>query len=321
MKQIKKILKFIIVLACIIYLVRFFYANRDSLQIAFNLNFLTIVYIIVLSIIYLLLYSYRFKIILEKCSGCRVPFFPWFKILILSRFLNMVFSQMGNIYRGLSLKKDYNISYTRYISSFTSFAWMDTCLNLITGIVVIVIVKPDMKVGQFEAWLVLLVLICIALPVPVAAQILLRKTNFKYSSLVWVKSKLSEVLTVTFNNLKDKIYLSRIIILGLVLFGQSILGYYILFRSFDIRLGLPELAVFYILLKVSFFFQITPGNIGIQEIAHGFLGEQIGVGMAEGILVSVVIRIISTTLIILLGLFSGGIDLLRHRKDYAKSAD
>lgn len=321
MNRFKKIFRAILVVLCVAYLVRFFYKGKDSLDIVFNLNFITIFYIITLQLLYHLLVSYRFQLVLEKCSGSKLPFFPWFKIFVLGRFFNTVFLQAGNVYRSVRLKQDHNISYTRYISSFTSFAWMDTCINLIITMVVIIVLNPDFRIGQFIAWKILTVLTITIAAIPILAEALLRKMNFKNKYLHWSHSKLSEVLTVSIQNLKDRVYLLKIILLGLVVFLRTCVLFYICFLSFDIHVNLPTLAVFYALFKLSTYVNLTPGNLGVQELAYGFLSEQMGIGMAQGILVSAFIRVIGTCVIFVLGLIFGGIDLLRHRKDYSKMED
>jgi uncharacterized protein (TIRG00374 family) len=320
LKQIKTLLKIAIVTACIVYIVSFFYTNRKSLNIVVRLNFITLSALVLLWFSYMLIYSWRFQFILQKCSSRKIAFGRWFKILITGNFLNMVFSQLGNFYRGIMLKKEHDISYTSYITTFASFAWMDTWMNLILAVVIILLIKPDLKIGPFPASFLLVIICAVIIILPVVASFFLRFIRFKNRYLDWTKSKLSHVLTTTIDNIKDVSFLLKIILLGIVIFILTIFSYYVLFAGFDIQLTLPVLAVFCTLLSLSTFFVITPGNIGIQEIAFGFISQQLGIGMAQGILVSVVSRIINTALTILLGVLFGGINLLRHREDYSQAS-
>jgi len=318
LNKFKKIFRLILIVICVAYLMRFFYKSRDSLQIAFTVNFKIIFYIILLQLIYYLLVGYRFQLVLEKCSGCKLNFLPWLKIFILGKFLNTVFSQVGSIYRSVRLKQDYSVSYTRYISSFTSMAWMDTCMNLVIAAAVIVVLNPGFRIGQFVAWKILTILTIVVIALPVLAEILLRKINFKNRYLNWLHSKLSEVLTVSVNNLRDMAYLLKIGLLGLAVFIRTCVMFYVYFSAFDVHVSLPALAVFYTLFKLSTFIVLTPGNLGVQEVAYGFLSEQMGIGMAQGVLVATFIRVVGTCSISALGVTLGGMDLLRHRRDYAE---
>lgn len=315
-KTLKKILRLIIVAICAAYLVGFFIQKREALSIAFKLDYRLILAIIGLQLLYYLLQSYRFQIVVEKCSDRKLPFFPWLKLFVLGRFLNTIFSQTGNVYRSVRLKTDYGISYTKYIGAFASIAWLDTCMNLGIAVVVIAIANPGFQIGKFTAWKILTVLSAVFIVVPILSEILLRKMNFKNNYLTWVRSKLSEVLTVSVRNLRDPIFLLKFFAIGMVIFVRTCILFHLYFRVFDIYVSLPALAVFYALFKLSFFIVLTPGNLGIQEVAWGFLSEQMGFGMAEGVLVSAFIRAIGTAVICTLGLVFGGADLIKHRKEY-----
>jgi uncharacterized protein (TIRG00374 family) len=255
--------------------------------------------------------------VLEKYSGRPLPFYPWFRIYTLAQFFNMIFPQMGNIYRAVSLKKNHSISYTEYITGFASFAWMDLCINMMIALAVILFNNPHFKIGRLGAWQTLLVILIGIIIAPVLAEALLNKIRFENVYLGWIRSKLLETLTATVKSVGDKVYLLKIILLGLVGFIQTVLAYYVLFLSLNTPLSLSALAVFYSLLKLGTFVSITPGNIGVQEVAFGFLSEQMNFGMAQGVLVSVFGRILHTSLIAMLGILFGGIDLLKHRKDYS----
>ncbi len=318
LKQIKALLRIVIAAACIVYIISFFYVNRNSLSIVIKLNFITLSALVLLFFCYLLVHGWRLQLILQKCSGRKIAFWQWFKILTIGNFLNMVFSQLGNVYRGIKLKKEHDISYTSYIASFASFAWMDTCMNLVLAIVIILLIEPDLKISSFPASFLLVIICAVIIALPVIASFFLRFIRFKNSYLDWTKSKLAQVLTTTLDNIKDISFLLKIISLGIAVFAITVFSYYVLFAGFDMRLSLPALTVFCTLLNLSTFFVITPGNIGIQEIAFGFISQQFGVGMAQGILVSIVSRIISTALTILLGVLFGGMNVIKYRSKYAE---
>ena len=315
MDKIKKILKLAVFLLCAVYIVKYFYANWDSLQIAFKINKLMIACIIFISVTTLITFAYRFKIIMHKCSGKNPPFWQWFKVIMLARFYNLFFAQSGNIYRGVELKRRFGISYTDYVSASVSFGWMDICLDLIITEAIIILIRPDFMLGVFKAYqfvaLLLLVIICL----PIFADFLLKRISTNASTLLWIKSKLSQVLTATISNIKDLSYLAKIVIWGLLVAAQTLIVYYILFKSFDIKLDIPSLMLFYALLKLSSTVIITPGNIGIQEIAFGVLSTQIGGGMAQGILISAISRVLGSSIIIILALILGGSGLFSKRKN------
>ena len=319
LKKYKEIFRWLIALVCILYLVIFFYKNQDSLQIAFKLDYKIIFYVIILQFIAHLLTNIRFQLIIQKCTSVKLKFFYWMKLYFLGRFLNLVFPQSGNLYRSVKLKKDFGISYTNYISSFTSFAWMDTFIDFFIAFIVIIITNPAYKLGPFYASAVLIVLGLTILTIPILTELIFRKLKFKNKKINWLHSKLHEVLVVLIRNLKDPVFMAKITFLGLAIFIRTSLAFYIYFSIFDINITLPAIVLFTSLYKLTTFIVITPANIGIQEVAYGFLSEQTQIGMASGVIVSATVRVISNIFIIIIGLTLGGFDLVKKRKEFAEN--
>ncbi len=316
MKKLKLILRLIVLAACLAYLIKFFFDNKETIEIAFTIDAKLLAAIIALQPFFYLLQSWRYKIVMEKCSGKILPYLPWLKIYILARFLNTIFSQTGNIYCSVRLKKDFGVSYTRYIGGHASMTWLDTCMNLVMALIVILIFDPAFMIGRFAAWHILTLITAAIIAGPILAQLILRRMSFDNRILSWIHVRSSEAVGVTVDNLKDPAYLLKIFLIGVLLFVRTCVVFYIYFLCFDIRVPLPVLAVFYAIFKVSSFIVLTPGNLGVQEVVWGILSENMGIGMAQGVLVAAFIRVVGTVSIFALGIPLGGADLLKHRKDY-----
>jgi len=315
-KKIANILRWIIAVICLAYIVNFFCKNTEELKKLSLFQPIILVYIILLQLIYHTLNGMKFKIVLEKCSNKKVKFLPWMKIFILGRFLNTVIPQSGNIYRGITLKKQFDVSYTRYISGYSSFAWMEIFVNLFIAALAIFLINPGFRIGSLSAWKTLIFLSLISLAFPILIELIFNKITFKNQNLNWLHSKLAEVITVSVSNLKDPVYMLKIVLFTIIIFARTCLAFYLYFKVFNLDVSLPALLVFCSLFKISAFIIITPSNIGIQELAYGFLCEKMEIGAAQGILVSALIRVVSVSVIIILGIALGGKDLIRRRKDY-----
>ncbi len=309
-----RLIKLVIFLLCTGYIIHYFYTNRHSLQITFRIDPSIIAGIIFISFLGLLTMAYRFKLIIHKCSGINPPFWQWFSILTLARFYNFIFAQSGNIYRGIEFKKKFGIAYTDYISAGISFTWMDLSIDLILSMIIISLVRPDLRLFGCKANIVVALIAACIILLPIAANFVLKAVLVKMPPLVWIKSKLSQVISAALNNIKDIKYLAKIIIWGLLVTVQTIFVYHLVFKSFSFKLNLPALMLFYSLLKISSVFIITPGNIGIQEIAFGVLSSEIGTGMAEGILISAFIRVIGTSTIIAIVIVAAVLDIIKKPK-------
>lgn len=311
----RKILRWALALACTAYIIRFFIKNTDDFKLLGKLHPGTILAIAALAVLGHVIFCFRFQMVLKKCSGTSVPFFHWFKIVILGRFLTLLAPQAGNIYRSIALKKHYRIPHTRYASSFFSFVWMDACVNLILAILIVVIVQPNLSIGRFRAIHLLTGTFVLILLAPILTEVILRLVKFQNSRLSWLHGRLSEMFSVSVANLRDGVFMLKFLLMGMVAFVDTIAIFFLCFRAMDMPINLPALALFYVVLRLSTFIIITPGNLGVREIAYGIISEQMKFGMAQGILISIIIRIIGTTVIIVLGIIFGGIGLLRHRDD------
>jgi len=75
-------------------------------------------------------------------------------------------------------------------------------------------------------------------------------------------------------------------------------------------LDLPSAALFFTVLTLLNQIVITPGNLGIKEVAYGVLAQQLQIGMAQGILVSLILRVLTLVVTTALGLAFGGRGLL-----------
>lgn len=319
--HLKTIARFGIIIACCAYILFFFYQNAETIQVAFHMNIQWLIMILILQPVFYILQSWRYKMVIEKCSQVTLPFGPMLKIYILARFLNTLFSQTGNVYSGIRLKKDFNITYTKYISGHASMTWIDLVMNLAMAVILIILLQPQLMIGQFTAWKFLSILMIFFVIMPFGARLLLSKMRFKNRYLIWTHTKLAEVITTTTQTCKDPSFLAKTFGLGALLFIRTIIVFSIFFMSLGSEVNIPVLAVFYVLFKLSTFIVITPGNLAVQEVVWGFLSENMGIGMAQGVLVSTLTRVVGTAFILIFGFALGGANLIRHKKEYIKPTD
>ena len=310
----KRLLHWSLLLACTAFIVYFFSTHRDELRVLGNIRARSIVCLLALTIVYLLVHGMRFKIVLEECSGRAILYWPWFRALILSRFFSIFMPQLGSIYRGVYLKRQFQVSYTRYIGGFCSFAWMDTCFNLLLTLVVVRLANPGLRLGAFSFTSVVGVLLLLIVTIPIVVERVFRAVKLRGRRLLWLHSKLSEVLEVSVRNLRHGAYMVKFVFLGLLTSGLVIVLLYACFRGMGLTVGWSETVLFYVVLKLSSHVAVTPGNLGVLEIAFGILGEQMQIGMGEGILASAIMRVVGYLALGLLSMPLGIWDALSRRE-------
>jgi len=312
----KKIFKIAVLILSIGYVIWFLWDRREDIALSFQLDPILIVSISVLCLFYLLVYALRFKHVIEKSSGRRLIYYIWLKCFILGRFFNQFIPQFGNIYRSYQLKKLFGVSHTLYISSFFSYAWMDTILNFSIMLVVLLIFKPELVIFEISAILIVGSLLFIVIFTPIVIQRIFHDVWFRNKNLDWLSSKFKDVFEVSLSNIINFKYVFWFIILGLLSFVIVISIFYFIFLGIGISAELTQLVFFYTLHKLSTFINITPSNLGVRELAYGVLCSAAGYGMAQGIMVSVILRMFNFIILVILGFSFGGASIVKHRKDH-----
>jgi uncharacterized membrane protein YbhN (UPF0104 family) len=282
--------------------------ERGTLQQALQISPSQLVLIIALLAIYLVIYSYRFLILIEKHCDCRIGLLPWIRMLIVVRLMNNTVPQLGTVYRGVHLKKDFGVSYTDYISANVFFVISDTVFNFAVAALLLMATGNPLSFWGIHASLWLTLALIGLLAAPYIASYIFDRFSFKKVPSKIVQS-LSAVARDITQSLRDSRYMLYSNILALSSFVTMALVFHILLQAVSVDLPFATLAVFYALYRVTFHVTITPGNIGIRELAYGLLCAQADVGMSKGILVSAEVRILALLVLLIMGLCLGWRDL------------
>ena len=283
--------------------------ERETIRQAMLISPERLAFIITLLVVYFLIYSYRFVILIEKHCDCRIGLLPWLRMLIVVRFMNNTVPQMGTVYRGVHLKKDFGITYTDYISANLFFILTDTIFNFAIAAVLLIGTGNTLSFGGIHAswWLTAGFLGLLALPY--LAAYVLSHFNGAHKTPNKIVRGLSEVTKEITASVRDLRYMAISNILAMASFMTMAWVFYLLLQAVEVDLPFGTLAVFYALYRLTFHVNITPGNIGIREIAYGLLCAQADVGMSKGILVSAELRVLSMIVLLALGVVLAWKDL------------
>jgi len=298
---------FVASVAC--YLVR----HLDELSFFVDLDWRFLVLLLVTHVIYLVVHAWRFLLIMRHNTLQGITFLRWFQIFILGRFLNKYMPQGGNVYRGVRLKIDYQFSYTNYTSSFVSSTWLDTILDLILTFGLTVIFEPTLRIGPWSTPVAIVAALVLVVGGPILLHLLFSRIHARARFLVSIHKILSEVLSISVENIRDAGFVSRVSLLGGLAFLITALNFYLVLQAFHISATVSVVAIFVCLRRLSLVVNLTPGNLGVQEWAYGFLGSALGIGMAQGIVASGIQRVVSYGVSSVLGTLFGGLAMLRGK--------
>jgi uncharacterized membrane protein YbhN (UPF0104 family) len=312
----RKALQWGLAVFCVLWVAWYFFHNRQDLGLFLSLRPATVLILLVLFTLHLWLYSLQFYFVLRQCVHKPLPFIAFFKTIILGRFLSSVAPQAGAVYRAVYLKRKFDISYTRYVSGFFCFLWIDAAMNILFSAVIFGYFDPAFHIRQISIWWILLGLAVVWF-LPILFEFLFGRISFRVYWLAWLHERFSEILQTAIGSLSDHTMLVRVICANSLNFVNNILIFYLCLSGFKGTITLPMLAMFFMLLKVSSYLILTPGNLGIREIAYAFLAEQMGLSLGEGMALSIFYRLFGMIIVLLFGLYFGGLKLLGRKEEFA----
>lgn len=253
-------------------------------------------------------------VILRRMGAKGVPASEWMKLLVVSRFANLIVPQAGTAYKAVSLNRRHGVSYTTYIHAYALLAWMSTVQNLALASV---FSWEMLASGTREERALGIGLTTVALGVtaaPFAAIPLLRRLRLPGRWLARVQEKAAALVDTLADFSKQPRFVGVVLALGFVRFGIWILFFRIALAGMDVDVRLAHLALFLAIWQLSKILIITPGNLGVQEVVYGVVGGAVGIGAAPGVMVSALIRAAQYLVILPLGLAFGGWQVCKRSK-------
>ena len=269
------------------------------------------IYLIYLYGAFLLSYlfsSLRLLLFAKKFGLKKVSFKRWFQIFVLARFLNKFLPQGGNVYRAMVLKKEYHFSYKKYTQSFLGFTWIDFLVNLIWIWIFTFCTSLDLSFYGLSPTVFVSIIFFVFLFTPGILYHFMKNLPIKHPLF----QKLKESYMLAIHAVTDLKFLFKAFLYSSLSFITFLLMLALCFASIQAKLDLFQVAVFATILKLGSFIIITPGNLGITELACGYLGEISSISFGVGILAASILRAVSYLVVITLGPSFGGIPLLKE---------
>lgn len=286
--------------------------NPDNLTALVEAEPTAIALLVLLQLLLLLSTAVTHRFVVHEVSGVKVALGPWTTLFITARFLSNVAPQAGNAYRAARLRTEWGVSLTHYVSAFLAFMWLLTTYNFVLAVGVVAIFQPWLRIAGLPAVLLLSVG-SVGLAVgPLAARALWRTVPALKGRLGWVRERLQLLLDAFVEAFAHPGTIARGLVLTTMQTALATAVTWSAFRALEHRLSLSEVLVFYVIIQLGSFIQVTPGNIGVQELAFGVLATEYNVPAAAGIIVSALIRVTGLVALFLLAVPMGGIKVARR---------
>lgn len=250
--------------------------------------------------------------VIQEVSGVTIPRSTWARLFVVARFLNNVVPQVGNAYRAARLRTDWGVSLTAYLSAYVAFMWLLTSFNFLLATVVVVVTGQTFDIAGVPAPLLLGTGLVGLVTGPLLVNLLFERLPALEGRLGWLHRRLQVFLDGSINAFTRPSVLARGLLLAMVAAALATAVTWTGFRALGNTLTLPQVLVFYVIIQLSSFVQVTPGNIGLQEVAFGLLANEFGIPIAAGVLASALIRLIGLAALAVVAVPLGGIGVLRH---------
>jgi uncharacterized membrane protein YbhN (UPF0104 family) len=257
-----------------------------------------------------LLMSFRFSLAVALYSGKRVPASVWFRLISVGQMLNLFVPQLGSVYRGVALKREFGIAYMTYASGLFAFVWLDLVMGFLIGSLTIAVLDPTLYLGSVLALPALALLILALLTGPFAIRWFVSVFRVKGSFATKVQARMTTLLSNAASALKAPAFMLRFFLLNVLVTVVQVVLLALLFRAVDAEVPLAALLLFQVLLKLANQIVITPGNLGITELMFGVLAHGSRCTLEQGLAVALLFRTTVTVMVILLGVLAGGARVL-----------
>lgn len=314
-------LRWVLLGACAWFLVRFFARHGAEIVRRIELRPGPLVLLVAVQIAYLIVQGGRYRLVLERCAGRGIGAAPFLRLYVLGRFLNQVVPQAGNVYRALALKSGFGVSYTSYVASLVSFAWLGTLFNLLASATALAVVAPRLRVAGLPAAALVVGLALVVAAGPPAAARALGAVGARSGRLGWLRDKAAEALDLAVSGLRDARFLARLGGGSVLVFAAAVAAVAASAHALGLRAGLGDIVLYQVAMQLSYVATLTPANLGVTEIGIGLLAREMGLGMGEGILLAALLRVTATLALLALALPLGGLRRVSEARRAAPDAD
>lgn len=256
------------------------------------------------------LIALRFKLAMEHSGAHGIGLSVWFRLTSVGQMLNLFVPQLGNLYRGVTLKREHGISYLMYAGGLVSFIWLDVMMGLAIAFGVILVVDPGLHFADVSALLVLGVgggLICLG---PIVGSVVLRRLPMPTGAWGKLQQRLADLLYTTSGAVRSPALMARFFLLNVFVTAGQTATLWLAFHSVGAEPGLSGLVLFQVVLKLSSQVVVTPGNLGITELLFGALAHGSEQTLQQGLAVSLLLRAVGSAVVVVLGLLTGGVAAL-----------
>ncbi|NND01345.1 MAG: hypothetical protein HKN91_01025 [Acidimicrobiia bacterium] len=271
------------------YISWFFITNTEELRRLSEFSMGSALGILALQVLYLVPQAARYRLILGVRTQSQVDAPEWFRLFVVGRLLNNVIPQGGNLYRSAQLKSKGAMDYSTYVGGFLTFTWLSLSITILLALGVTAVANPGLQLGSTPVVAILGLSFLVVVLGPYAATKLigLLPTSSSRSLLARTQYILGQAFAMP-RDLKVLFVFAALSILSL---GIAVAIVQLILDGLSSDIGLGEAVLFLALMQASSAINVTPSNLGVQELGFAGLAGGLGIGIGTGLLAGSLVRV------------------------------
>ncbi len=227
--------------------------------------------------------------------GVMLEFRDWYGLSMVTNLLNMLLPARADyLFSAAYLRRKYKMPLSRFGSMVYGNAVLLALMLAIEGMIGLLLLGWFYQTWNFQVGLIVLGLGIGTLPFLLLSSKVVRGDS-------WLAQRLRTALSGWEILRADATYLLKMVALIAFSSASFMLWMYISYRALNFEIRLIPLLLVAVTTQMSFFFSLTPGNLGLREAVVGFISSLTGLGFAEGVAITLLQRAISTVAFLIVG--------------------
>ena len=288
--------------------------DRSSLEVLRDTSLTICALVVVIMSVNTLMFAARVRLVLDHVGRLTIERVWWVRIFVNSFALNLSVPQSGAVYRAVELRSIYGMPVTTYLRSYYVLIWLAYILVLSTGAVVMYAQETAPAVGGWDIRSTLLATLGGVLLGPLLTRSLARRLNPKSSVLRRLAEEVADSVTAAIDAVRDGGFARRFATLSAATIATDLAIVVLTAHALGLEIDLAWSVVLYVTLQLFNLLHVTPGNLGVQELVFGVLTRQAGLGVGDGLVLSMLLRLLRTASLALLFLGANVAGMSRSRR-------
>ncbi|RJQ27267.1 hypothetical protein C4565_05485 [Candidatus Parcubacteria bacterium] len=303
-KRLAAFLRFLVSGLLILSILWYFAKNRSLLRMLAEVDLRYCALLLPLVLLLYVISSVNLFVVL-KSKHPDLIWRRWVGFHFAKRFLNMHLPQSGNVYEAVKTKERFGIEFLSYAASLGAVNWFNACFNCLAALLLFIVLAISTGSGTMSIMGSLALLLAALALGPLALDYLF--SHVRWASCPGILLRFLQGGHQLVQAMRADIFrasvLPQLFGLDLLFVGVSTVTIAVGFKALGVSLGIKALLPFVILNTIVGLVTILPGNVGLIEYAFGLLGSAYDMTMASGIFLSLLLRVASYVVFLIIYLF------------------